>query len=86
MSKPIVTVYTKPNCRQCDMTKRWLDHRGVEYAVDDITDEKNLAAAKALGYLEAPVVIVSQGVPGDEVHWSGFDPTSLENNILKAGA
>lgn len=63
-----VRVYTKPNCKQCDLTKEALDRAGVEYAVDTLLDENNLAAAKALGYQSAPVVIV--GTEG----WAGFRP------------
>ncbi|MBF4578934.1 glutaredoxin domain-containing protein [Frigoribacterium sp. VKM Ac-2530] len=79
--KQTVTVYTKPNCQQCEMTKRWLIARDVDFQIADITEDGNLAAAKALGHLAAPVVIVSQGTPGDEVHWAGFQPTRLDESI-----
>ncbi|WP_241972822.1 glutaredoxin family protein [Cryobacterium cryoconiti] len=75
---PTVTVYSKDDCRQCDATKRWLAARDVPFTVVDfLADEKNIEAAKALGYQEAPVVVVSFGVIGDEVHWSGFNPIEL---------
>lgn len=75
-----ITVYSKPNCQQCTATKRWLTQHGVEFTEDDITTEDNLAAAKALGYQEAPVVIVSSEGVGSESHWSGFRPDKL--NLL----
>jgi glutaredoxin-like protein NrdH len=79
-----VRVYTKPNCQACDATKRWLTNRDIPFEVDDITTEENLAAAKALGHQQAPVVIVSNGTPGDEVSWSGLNPFELEKHLGKA--
>ena len=76
-----VRVYSKPNCQACEATKRWLTSRDVPFVVEDITTDDNLTAAKSLGYQEAPVVIVSQGTPGDEVHWSGFNPIELTKHV-----
>lgn len=67
-----VRVYTKPDCRQCDMTKRLLDGEGVSYVVEDLTDAGNLAAAKALGHTSAPVVVVG------EESWAGFQPDRIK--------
>jgi glutaredoxin-like protein NrdH len=66
-----VTVYSKPNCQACTATKRWLTQRSIPFIEEDITEPGNLAAAKALGHLEAPVVVY-----GDR-HWSGFNPNEL---------
>ena len=63
-----VRVYTKPACKQCDLTKEALSKYGIPYELDDITTEENLAAAKALGFSSAPVVMV--GTDG----WAGFRP------------
>jgi len=75
------TVYTKPDCRQCDMTKKTLDRAGTPYATVDISLPENaadLAAIKALGYMGAPVVIVNDnGNTADEKHWYGFRPDLL---------
>lgn len=82
MAAPKVTLYTKDNCQQCVATKRWLKARDVAFAeVDILSDEKHVEAAKSLGHLAAPVIIVSFGTPGDEVHWSGFDPGNLAKHI-----
>ncbi|BDD82400.1 NrdH-redoxin [Tsukamurella pulmonis] len=63
-----VTVYTKPACVQCTATYRALDKAGIEYtAVDISVDEEAREYVLALGYLQAPVVVVD-GVE----HWSGF--------------
>jgi glutaredoxin-like protein NrdH len=58
-----ITVYTKPSCVQCTATYRALDNKGIEYEVLD--------TVKALGYLQAPVVIA------DDDHWSGFRPDKI---------
>lgn len=64
-----ITVYTKPACVQCNATYKALDKQGLSYEIVDITE---VAEARdyvmALGYLQAPVVVV-----GGE-HWSGFRP------------
>lgn len=67
-----VTVYSKPACQQCNMTKRYLDQKGIVYDTIDITeDEVAYEYVSSLGYQQAPVVQA-----GDR-HWSGFNPTEL---------
>ena len=66
-----VTVYTKPNCPQCDATKRTLDRMGVAYDIADAVADVELLKAK--GHLQAPVVVL-----GDwEESFSGFQPDRL---------
>lgn len=83
---PIVTVYSKPQCAQCDRTKAWLDSddpkrgnmKGLYEIIDITQDAEAYEAVKALGYMSAPVVII--GNPGsndDETHWYGFRPDML---------
>ena len=80
--KPTVTVYTKDHCRQCVMTKIWLTTRGIAFAeVDILEDPMDLAAAKELGLMAAPVVVVSFGIPGDDEAWSGFNPIKLSQYL-----
>ncbi|MGG7465604.1 MULTISPECIES: glutaredoxin-like protein NrdH [unclassified Plantibacter] len=68
-----ITVYTKPSCVQCTATYRALDKKGIEYNILDLSvDEGALEQVKALGYLQAPVVIT------EEDHWSGFRPDKIE--------
>ncbi|MDF9748669.1 glutaredoxin domain-containing protein [Arthrobacter sp. ES3-54] len=75
----IVTLYTSPGCQPCRATKRWLDKNDVTYTVKDVTeDPADLAAVKELGYIAAPVVIVSTGDPETEIHWQGFHPDNLK--------
>lgn len=68
-----VTVYTKPQCPQCELTKKLLEREGVTYRTVDIVDNPAaLEKVKELGYLQAPVVVT-----GDET-WSGFQPERIK--------
>jgi len=70
-----VTVYTLPNCIQCDMTKKYLDKYKIEYSVVDMSQDLQSAKTVAdLGYKQAPVVVY------DKFHWSGFRPDKI--NVL----
>lgn len=69
----MLTVYTKPSCVQCDMTKRVMDREGIEYEMVDVTkDGDALMTIKDLGYLQVPVVVDAIGD-----HWSGFQPDRI---------
>ena len=68
----MITVYTKPACVQCNATFRALDSRGVEYRTVDLSKDPNaLDVVKAMGYMQAPVVVT------DNDHWSGFRPDKI---------
>lgn len=68
-----ITVYTKPSCVQCNATYRALDAAGIEYEIRDLTlDPSAIEQAKALGHLQAPVVITGEGD-----HWAGFRPDKI---------
>ena len=68
-----VTVYTKPSCVQCNATYRALDKKGIAYqSVDMSQDPEALERIRALGYMQAPVVITEQD------SWSGFRPDKIE--------
>lgn len=63
-----VTVYSKPNCPQCDLTKRDMDILGIEYQTVDITlQQDQLERLTSLGFRSAPVVETERGT------WSGYD-------------
>lgn len=73
----MVTVFVKPSCPQCVLTKRKLDELGVEYETRDVTaDGDALVTVKGLGYLAAPVVLSDMGD-----HWSGFRPDKLSKLV-----
>ena len=70
---PTITVYTKPNCVQCNATYKALDKQGIAYDVVDISlDDEARDYVMALGHLQAPVVVA-----GGE-HWSGFRPDRIK--------
>jgi glutaredoxin-like protein NrdH len=57
-----------------------LDKRGIPYSEVDITlpeNEKDAEAVRALGFKEAPVVIVSTGDPETDLMWSGLHVDNL---------
>ena len=62
-----VTVWVKPQCIQCDMTKREFDRRGIIYRTKRL-DKSPKAVERfiALGLTAAPIVET------DRKQWSGF--------------
>ena len=69
----MITIYSKPNCVQCNATYRSLDKQGLPYTVVDLMeDAEAMEAIKALGYQQAPVVFAD----GD--HWAGFRPDKIK--------
>lgn len=75
-----VTVYTTPQCVQCDATKRDLTRRKIEHETVDLTEDPNaLAKVKALGYVKAPVIVTN------EDHWSGYRPDKIKALDPSAG-
>ena len=60
------TVYTKPNCPQCEDTKNLLTTEPITPA--------NIKEFKERGHRQAPIVVTSDG---DE--WSGFQPDKIKS-------
>ncbi|MDP7707501.1 glutaredoxin-like protein NrdH [Mycobacterium sp. TY815] len=68
-----VILYTKPNCPQCDATKRALTKNGIIHHVIDATaDPAARESVMALGYSQVPVVVAGNR------HWSGFRPDRIK--------
>ena len=67
----MVTVYEKPACSQCDMTKKVMKDKGIEYRTKSLEEPENLEFVKGLGHLSAPVVVTE----GES--WSGFRPDKI---------
>ncbi|MGM9887272.1 MAG: glutaredoxin-like protein NrdH [Lactococcus sp.] len=68
----MVTVYSKNNCMQCKMVKKWLNEHDVKF--DEINiDEKPefIQTVLDMGFRAAPVV------QKDEITFSGFRPSEL---------
>lgn len=73
-----ITVYTLPNCVQCDSTKKMLDKNSVPYSTVDLSED---IVAKEMvldmGYSSAPVVVTEND------HWSGFRIEKLNGLIAR---
>ncbi|WP_409311380.1 glutaredoxin-like protein NrdH [Pectobacterium sp. B1J-3] len=67
-----ITIFTKPDCVQCNATRRALDKQGIDYQLVDLTeDAQALQQVRALGYQQVPVVMTADD------HWSGFRPDKI---------
>ncbi|QHB37458.1 glutaredoxin [Mycobacterium phage Leopard] len=67
-----ITVYTKPDCGQCEQTKKQLERKGLSYNVVDVfEDEDARKFVEATGNLNMPMVVVREG---DKIvrQWHGF--------------
>ena len=71
----MITVYTKPNCMACEMTKRFLDEAGADYEISEVT-RHDLKIFEVMGYKSLPIVRV-----GEETKFSGFQPDKLESLV-----
>lgn len=67
-----VTVYSKPDCMQCNFTKKWLKERNIPYTELNVKeDEDALSKIKEMGYQAVPVVVT------ETENWYGFQPDKL---------
>ena len=62
-----ITVFTKPQCQQCEATKRRLRDRGIAFETVDLSQNPaTLTELVQAGYRQAPVVITPDAT------WSGY--------------
>lgn len=67
----MLTVYSKPNCIQCEMTKIWLDQNKIPYdTVDVIEHPESLEEIRLLGFKSMPVVTLDKNFDNA---WSGYN-------------
>lgn len=67
-----VTVYSKPDCMQCNFTKKWLKERNIPYTELNVKeDEEALSKIKEMGYQAVPVIVT------ETENWYGFQPDKL---------
>ncbi|MCK8625027.1 glutaredoxin-like protein NrdH [Apilactobacillus xinyiensis] len=67
-----VTVYSKNNCIQCKMTKKFLEEHNVEFIEKNINEEPEyIEYLKEKGFMSLPVVETN------EFEISGFRPDKL---------
>ncbi|HGI5057562.1 TPA: glutaredoxin-like protein NrdH [Streptococcus agalactiae] len=71
-----ITVFSKNNCMQCKMTKKFLDQHGADFKEINI-DEKpeKIEYVKNLGFSAAPVI------EAGNVVFSGFQPSKLKELV-----
>lgn len=75
----MITVYSRPNCMQCKMTKMWLNQNKIEFENVDI--EANPGALELLkhyGYGSLPVVVIDDEFDNPDKAWAGFQIEKLE--------
>ena len=69
----MVTIYSKNNCVQCKMTKRFLDTNHVEYREINLDEQPEyIEHVKNLGFNDAPVIQTATDA------FSGFQPNKLK--------
>jgi glutaredoxin-like protein NrdH len=62
-----ITVWTKPNCVQCDMTKKSMTKLGIEFQEKSLEEHPLVMGMfKDQGFMSAPIVTT------DTKTWSGF--------------
>lgn len=82
MTTPRYTVYSKPDCVQCDWTYKLLDKAEAEYESLDMTEDADaMAYVKSLNYLAAPVVVVKNDDGSVAEHWKGFRPDLIKKYL-----
>lgn len=71
----MTTVFTKPDCIQCERTQAQLTRRAVPYDTRDVTTDPEAYRyiTEDLGYQQAPVVVTDDGQ-----HWSGYRPDKIK--------
>ena len=78
----MLTVYSKPRCMQCEMTKMWLTQNKIPFETVDV--EANPGALELLrhyGWQTLPVVAIDDELGDNTKSWSGFQIDKLEELI-----
>ncbi|VTS31360.1 glutaredoxin-like protein [Streptococcus pseudoporcinus] len=72
----MITLYSKNNCMQCKMTKKFLEQNGASFQEINIDEHpEKIDYVKSLGFTAAPVIESEQMV------FSGFQPVKLKEII-----
>ena len=68
----MITVFSKPNCMQCNFTKKYLNDKGIKFKeINVFEDAEALAMLRDKGFSQMPVIDVN-----GEFH-TGFQPNIL---------
>lgn len=76
-----ITIFTKPNCQPCKMTKRWLDEKDIYYTELQISAYADIL--KEAGRMSAPVVQVNKANNDVAIWAGGFNIKNLQDHCLK---
>ena len=77
----MVTVYSKPNCVQCEMTKEFLKQNNIEFEeVNVFEDEEALELIQSHGFKRLPVVTRNNSF---DFAFSGFQIDLLDELVEK---
>lgn len=72
-----IRIFSKVNCMQCKMVKRFLDDKKVEYTEIDVEQQPEMIDyIKSLGFQSLPVV------EADDKAFSGFRPNELKTLVV----
>lgn len=75
----MITVYSKPNCMQCEMTKIWLNQNKIPFeTVDTKANPEALELLSHYGWQTLPVVVIDDEISDNSKSWSGFQIDKLE--------
>lgn len=70
----IITVYSKPNCMQCNFTKRYLREHNIEFKDINVYENEDVELhVKSMGFQTLPVIEIEGQEP-----FFGFRPDKLE--------
>ncbi|GEK89046.1 glutaredoxin-like protein NrdH [Alkalibacterium putridalgicola] len=73
MQESSVIVYSKPNCMQCQFTKKYLENKGIPFEEKDVEQNgEAIDEVKKMGFSSLPVVI-AEGIEA----FNGFRPDIL---------
>ncbi|UQS87007.1 redoxin NrdH [Nicoliella spurrieriana] len=75
-----ITVFSKNNCMQCKMTKRFLEEHGVDFKEINIDEQPEyIDTLKEAGFMATPVIKADGIEP-----FSGFRPDQLNKLAVMA--
>lgn len=67
----MLTVYSKPNCIQCEMTKMWLNQNKIQFESVDVSEHpEKLEEIKLNGFQQLPVVTLDKNFNNA---WAGYN-------------
>ena len=73
-----ITLFSKNNCMQCKMTKKFLEKEGADFEEINIDEQpEKIDYVKSLGFTAAPVI------EAGDIIFSGFQPANTSASTTK---